>query len=112
MTLRWQDRVDFFLVSPTIPHAVPILGAKVPARSGAEVSTLTQALEMSAPRRLLAISIAPEVGNQYHETRARETSAATRADGIRSETRAGGRCLRRRAIGETRWAEGGIHSGR
>jgi hypothetical protein len=121
MTVRSRDREDFFLPSPTIPHAVLILGAKVPARSGAEVSTRPQALAISAPQRLLAISIAPEVGNQCcetpgreiwsRETPGRETSAATRADGIRSETRAAGRCPRRHAVGETRRAEGGSHSG-
>ena len=121
MTARSRDREDFFLPSPTIPHAVPILRVKVPVRSGAEVSTPTQALAISAPQRLLVISIAPEVGNQCCETPGREiwsreipgreTSAATRADGIRLETRAGGRCPRRRAVGETRRAEGGSHSG-
>jgi hypothetical protein len=111
VTVRSRDRVDFFLPSPTIPRAVLILGVKVPARSGAEVSTRPQALAISAPQRLLAISIAPEVGNQRCETPGRETSAATREGGIRSETRAAGRCPRRHAVGETRRAEGGSHSG-
>jgi hypothetical protein len=116
VTVRSRDRVDFFLPSPTIPHAVPILGVKVPARSGAEVSTRPQALAISAPQRLLAISIAREAGNQCRETQgreiwSRETSAAAREDGIRSETRAAGRCPRRHAVGETRRAEGGSHSG-
>jgi hypothetical protein len=97
VTVRSRDREDFFLPSPTIPRAVLILGVKVPARSGAEVSTRPQAL---------TISIAREVGNQCCETQGREiwrreTPAATGADGIRLETRAAGRCPRRHAIGET-----------
>jgi hypothetical protein len=121
MTVRSRDREDFFLPSPTIPRAALIWGVKAPARSGVEVSTRPQALAILAPRRPLAISIAPEAGNQCcetpgreiwsRETRGRETSGAARADGIRSETRAAGRCPRRHAVGETRRAEGGSHLG-
>ena len=116
MTVRSRDREAFFLPSLTIPHAVLILGVKVPARSGVEGSTPTQALAIPARQRLLAISIAREVGNQCCETQGREiwrreTPAATGADGIRLETRAAGRCPRRHAVGETRRAEGGSHSG-
>ena len=116
MTVRSLDREDFFLPSPTIPRAAPILEVKVPAHSEAEVSTPTQALAISAPQRLLAISIAREVGNQCCETQGREiwrreTLLATRKDGIHLETQVGGRCPRRRAAGEARRVAGGVLSG-
>jgi hypothetical protein len=105
MTARSQDRVDFFLASQGIPDAVLILEEEVPVHSEievsgpeVEVSGRIQALAISVPR-LLAISIAPEVGNQCRETRGRETTAATRADGIHLETRAEGRCPRQHVAG-------------
>jgi hypothetical protein len=75
-----------------------------------EVSGRMEALAISAPPRLLAISIAPEVGNQCRETRGRETLAAMRADGIHLETRPAGRCPPQHAAGEMRRAVGGIPS--
>lgn len=102
MTVRLRDREDFFLGSQAIPHAVLILGIVVPVHSAAEVSARIQAL---------AISTAREVGKRCRETRTCETSAATRAYGIHLETRAAGRCPRRRAARETRWAAAGILSG-
>ena len=79
MTARWQDRVDFFLASQAIPDAILILEEEVPVHSEIEVSGRMQALGISAPPLLLAISIAPEVGNQCRETRGREIPEATRA---------------------------------
>ena len=117
MTARWQDRVDFFLASQAIPDAILILEEEVPEHSEVEVSGpevevsgRMQALGISAPPLLLAISIAPEVGNQCRETRGRETTAATRADGIHLETPAEGRCPRQHVAGETERAAGGIRS--
>ena len=122
MTARWQDRVDFFLASQAIPDAILILEEEVPEHSEVEVSGpevevsgRMQALGISAPPLLLAISIAPEVGNQCRETRGRETSeretlAGMRADGIHLETRAEGRCPRQHVSGETERAAGGIRS--
>ena len=117
MTARWQDRADFFLASQAIPDAILILEEEVPVHSEievsgpeVEVSDRIQALAISVPSRLLAISIAPEVGNQCSETRGRETTAATRADGIHLETRAAGRCPRQHAAGEMRRAVGGSPS--
>ncbi|MCU1342538.1 MAG: hypothetical protein JWN92_1961 [Candidatus Acidoferrum typicum] len=117
MTARSQDRVDCFLASQGIPDAILILEEEVPVHSEikvpgpeVEVSGRMQALAISAPPRLLAISIAPEVGNQCRETRMRETTAATRADGIHLETRVAGRCPPQHAAGEMRRAVGGIPS--